>query len=133
MADTRVLRVRIEKRSLRCENLLFTPFMGDFTLKNLETIVRKRAAAPASESYTARLLQDGIERAAKKLGEESVEAVIAAIGRKRDELTKEAADVLYHLMVVLHGSDVPLAAVMKELQARTRQSGLAEKAARKQL
>jgi phosphoribosyl-ATP pyrophosphohydrolase len=76
------------------------------------------------------LLKDGIARAAKKLGEESVEAVIAAIAADRAELTKEAADVFYHLLVVLHGSGVPLADVMAELENRTRQSGLAEKASR---
>jgi phosphoribosyl-ATP pyrophosphohydrolase len=104
--------------------------MSAFTLADLEDIVRRRAAAPAEDSYTARLLKDGIARAAKKLGEESVEAVIAAIAADRTELTKEAADVFYHLLVVLHGSGVPLADVMAELENRTRQSGLAEKASR---
>jgi phosphoribosyl-ATP pyrophosphohydrolase len=104
--------------------------MTAFTLANLEDIVRRRAAAPPDESYTAKLLKDGIARAAKKLGEESVEAVIAAIAADRAELTKEAADVFYHLLVVLHGSGVSLADVMAELENRTRQSGLAEKASR---
>jgi phosphoribosyl-ATP pyrophosphohydrolase len=107
--------------------------MSAFTLSDLETIIRARAAAPPEESYTAKLLRDGIERAAKKLGEESVEAVIAAISGKSDELAKEAADVLYHLLVVLHGMNVPLSDVMDELQRRTQQGGLAEKASRKVL
>ena len=107
--------------------------MSAFTLSDLETIVRARAAASPEDSYTARLLRDGIERAAKKLGEEAVEAVIAAIANKPEELTKEAADVFYHLLVVMHGMNIPLAAVMDELQRRTQQSGLAEKASRKVL
>jgi phosphoribosyl-ATP pyrophosphohydrolase len=107
--------------------------MSAFTLSDLEAIVRARAAASPEDSYTARLLRDGIERAAKKLGEEAVEAVIAAIANKPEELTKEAADVLYHLLVVMHGMNIPLATVMDELQRRTQQSGLAEKASRKVL
>jgi phosphoribosyl-ATP pyrophosphohydrolase len=104
--------------------------MVAFSLTDLDAIVRRRAAASATESYTAKLLQNGGERAAKKLGEEAVEAVIAAIARKPADLTKEAADVLYHLIVVLHGAGVPLADVMAELESRTRQGGLAEKAGR---
>jgi phosphoribosyl-ATP pyrophosphohydrolase len=105
--------------------------MPDFSLADLEAIVRTRAAASPDQSYTAKLLKDGIERAAKKLGEEAVEAVIAAIGGNRVELTKEAADVLYHLLVVLHGSNIPLSAVMAELESRTQQTGLQEKASRR--
>jgi phosphoribosyl-ATP pyrophosphohydrolase len=105
--------------------------MSQFTLSDLEMIVRARAAASPEDSYTARLLRDGIERAAKKFGEEAVEAVIAAISAKPGELTKEAADVLFHLLVVLHGSGVPLSAVMGELENRTRQTGLQEKASRR--
>ncbi len=105
--------------------------MGEFSLSDLERIVRQRASAPATESYTAKLLVDGVERAAKKFGEEAVEVVIAAVAGHREELTKEAADALYHLLVVLRGAEVPLADVMAELAARTHQGGLAEKAARK--
>jgi phosphoribosyl-ATP pyrophosphohydrolase len=104
--------------------------MKAFGLAELDEIVRRRASAPAAESYTARLLAGGPEKAAKKLGEEAVEAVMAAVLRDRDNLTKEAADVLYHLLVVLKGADVPLSSVMAELEARTRQGGLAEKASR---
>ncbi len=107
--------------------------MSAFTLSDLESLVRTRATASPEESYTSRLLKDGIERAAKKLGEEAVEAVIAAIANKPDELRKEAADVLFHLLVVLHGMKIPLADVMDELQRRTQQGGLAEKASRKAL
>jgi phosphoribosyl-ATP pyrophosphohydrolase len=104
--------------------------MPDFTLNDLARIVAERAAAPAAESYTAKLLAEGPARAAKKLGEEAVEAVIAAAQGDRAGLTAEAADVLYHLLVVLKGAGVELDDVMAELQRRTAQSGLAEKAAR---
>jgi len=104
--------------------------MTSFGLTDLDEIVRARAAAAPAESYTARLLAGGVERAAKKFGEEAVEAVIAAIAGREDELAREAADVLYHLLVVLRASGVPLAAVMAELERRTAQGGLAEKAAR---
>ena len=105
--------------------------MTSFTLDDLARIVAERAAAPAAESYTAKLMADGPARAAKKLGEEAVEAVIAAVQGDRPGLTAEAADVLYHLLVVLQGANIPLSDVMAELERRTAQSGLAEKAARK--
>ena len=104
--------------------------MSPFTLSDLEGIVAERAGAPATESYTARLIADGPARPAKKLGEEAVEAAIAAATGDRAGLTAEAADVLYHLMVVLRAAGIPLADVMAELQRRTSQSGLAEKAGR---
>lgn len=104
--------------------------MTSFTLDDLARIIAQRAAAPASESYTAKLLAEGPGRAAKKLGEEAVEAAIAAVQGDRKNLTAEAADVLYHLLVVLQGADIPLSEVMAELERRTGQSGLAEKAAR---
>ncbi|WP_112661965.1 phosphoribosyl-ATP diphosphatase [Microvirga flavescens] len=106
--------------------------MTSFTLDNLAAIVAQRAQAPVSESYTAKLLAEGPARAAKKLGEEAVEAVIAAVAQDRANLTAEAADVLYHLLVVLQGAQIPLSDVMAELERRTSQSGLAEKAARSQ-
>jgi phosphoribosyl-ATP pyrophosphohydrolase len=101
-----------------------------FTLTELDARLAERAAAPPSESYTAKLLSDGVERCAKKFGEEAVEAAIAAVGRDRANLTAEAADVLYHLLVLLRAGGVPLDAVMAELERRTAQSGLAEKASR---
>jgi phosphoribosyl-ATP pyrophosphohydrolase len=104
--------------------------MTDFSLADLARIVAERAQAPASESYTAKLLAEGQGRAAKKLGEEAVEAVIAAVQGDRAGLTAEAADVLYHLLVLLKGADIPLSDVMAELARRTTQSGLAEKASR---
>ncbi len=101
------------------------------TLEELEQRIATRAAASPDESYTARLIARGINKAAQKLGEEATEAVIAAVTGDRAELVKESADVLYHLLVVLRASGVPLAEVMAELDGRTAQSGLAEKAARR--
>lgn len=104
--------------------------MTDFTLADLERIVAERASAAPEESWTAKLLAAGPERAAKKLGEEAVEAVIAAVRGDRDELIAESADLLYHLLVVLKARDVALRDVLSQLEARTARSGLAEKAAR---
>ncbi|BCM87409.1 hypothetical protein NS228_02220 [Methylobacterium indicum] len=105
--------------------------MTAFSLADLDRIVRERAAASPDESYTAKLVAGGPARPAKKLGEEAVEAAIAAVQGDRDGLTAEAADVLYHLLVVLRAAEVPLEAVMAELERRTAQSGIAEKAARR--
>ena len=100
------------------------------TLDDLEARIAIRAAASPDESYTAKLIGRGMEKCAQKLGEEATEAVIAAVTGNRAELVKEAADVLFHLLVVLRAGGVPLAEVMAELDRRTAQSGLAEKAAR---
>jgi phosphoribosyl-ATP pyrophosphohydrolase len=105
--------------------------MSAFTLADLARIVAERAAAPPTESYTAKLIAAGPAAAAKKLGEEAVEAALAAVQGDRGALTAEAADVLYHLLVVLQGAGVPLQDVMAELERRTAQSGLAEKASRR--
>jgi phosphoribosyl-ATP pyrophosphohydrolase len=102
-----------------------------FTLDDLDTRIADRATASPADSYTAKLLARGVEKCAQKLGEEAVEAAIAAVAGKPDELAKEASDVLYHLLVLLRASGVPLSAVMAELESRTAQSGLAEKAARR--
>jgi phosphoribosyl-ATP pyrophosphohydrolase len=100
-----------------------------FTLDDLETLIRSRVGTPVDQSYTAKLLGKP-SRAAKKLGEEAVEAVIAAIEGDRVELIKESADVLYHLLVVLRVAGIDLAEVLAELERRTAQSGLDEKASR---
>jgi phosphoribosyl-ATP pyrophosphohydrolase len=105
--------------------------MTAFTLKDLEKRVQERAQASADVSYTRKLVDRGVAHCAKKLGEEAVEAAIAAVAEDRDRLIGEAADVLYHLMVVLHVRGITLKDVEAELGARTRQSGLDEKAARK--
>lgn len=104
--------------------------MTQFTLVDLEAVVAVRAEASPDESYTAKLLAGGPARAAKKLGEEAVEAAIAAVQGDRPGLVAESADVLYHLLVVLRGAGIGLDEVLGELERRTAQSGIAEKAAR---
>jgi phosphoribosyl-ATP pyrophosphohydrolase len=105
--------------------------MTPFTLEDLARIVAARAESGDPASYTAKLARSGIALPAKKLGEEAVEAAIAAVKGDREELTREAADVLYHLLVLLHVAGVPFEAVKSELQRRTAQTGLEEKARRK--
>ncbi|MGY5805011.1 phosphoribosyl-ATP diphosphatase [Rhizobium hainanense] len=104
--------------------------MSGFTLSDLERIVEERSKASPDESWTAKLVVAGQPKAAKKLGEEAIEAVMAAVTNDRDNLTYEAADLLYHLMVVLKIAGIPLQNVMGELERRTAQSGLQEKASR---
>src|SRR5690606_37941097 len=104
--------------------------MTEFTLSDLERIVAERASVTDGSSYTASLVAKGQSRAAKKLGEEAVETVIAAIEGNRAEAISERADLLYHLLVVLKVADVPLDEVLQELQRRTAQTGLEEKAGR---
>jgi phosphoribosyl-ATP pyrophosphohydrolase len=105
--------------------------MAGFTLEDLERIVAARGRSGDPESWTAKLFDKGVGKASQKLGEEAVETVIAAVSGDRDGVVSETADLLYHLMVVLALSDVPLADVMVELERRTAQSGLQEKAARR--
>lgn len=104
--------------------------MTQFTLSDLEALVAERAAASPDTSYTAKLLAGGPAKPAKKLGEEAVEAAIAAVQGDRAGLVSESADVLYHLLVVLRGAGIGLDEVLTELGRRTAQSGIAEKAAR---
>ncbi len=104
--------------------------MADFSLADLERIVARRAGAPVDESWTAKLVSSGRERAVKKFGEEAIETTIAAMLEDNESLTAETADLLYHLLVVLHIAGIPLADVMAELERRTAQSGLQEKAGR---
>lgn len=106
--------------------------MSGFSLTDLEAIVANRAKASPEESWTAKLYAGGQPKAAKKLGEEAIEAVIAAIANDRENLTYEAADLIYHLLVVLGIADIPISDVMSELERRTAQSGLKEKASRTQ-
>ncbi|OWV86022.1 phosphoribosyl-ATP pyrophosphatase [Rhizobium sp. R635] len=104
--------------------------MSGFSLSDLERIVAERSNASPEQSWTAKLVAAGQPKAAKKLGEEAIEAVMAAVTDDRDNLTYEAADVLYHLLVVLRIAEIPLENVMAELERRTAQSGLKEKASR---
>ncbi len=105
--------------------------MTKFALSDLDKIIAERASSEASKSYTKSLLDAGMNRVAKKFGEEAVEAVIAATEKDPEALAAEAADVMYHLLVMLRCADVPLVRVMAILEDRTSQSGLAEKASRK--
>lgn len=101
-----------------------------FSLEQLNDRIADRASASPDESYTAKLLADGIDRTARKFGEEAVELIISAVGRDKAGLTAETADVVYHLLVLLRASGVSLDEVMAELERRTAQSGLEEKASR---
>ena len=102
-----------------------------FTLDDLARIIAARADAGAEKSYTASLLAKGPARCAKKFGEEAVELAIAAVGQDAAAVRDEAADTLYHLLVLLQSRGVALADVMTELERRTAQGGLAEKASRR--
>lgn len=104
--------------------------MTQDVLGRLAATIRARREATAGSSYTRQLLDAGPERCARKLGEEAVETVIAALGDSREALATEAADLLYHLLVLLESRDVALADVLAILEARMGTSGLAEKAAR---
>ena len=100
------------------------------TLDDLAQTIAARAAADPEASWTAKLLARGPEKCAEKFGEEAVEAIIEAVKGDRARLTSEAADVLFHLLVMLQSRDVALADVMAELDRRQGLSGLEEKAAR---
>jgi len=104
--------------------------MPDDMLHRLATTIHARRTETASKSYTRELLDAGPEHCAKKLGEEATETVIAALSQDGRALTREAADLLYHLLVLLESRNVPLGDVMAELERRMGTSGLAEKAAR---
>jgi phosphoribosyl-ATP pyrophosphohydrolase len=104
--------------------------IGGFSLDNLAALIAARAEGPADQSYTRSLLDDGVSRCARKFGEEAIEAVIASMGGSKPEMVGEAADVLYHLLVLLQATGVPFEDVLAELSRRTRQSGLQEKASR---
>lgn len=99
-------------------------------LATLADTIESRKGAPAANSYTAKLLSQGVEKCAKKFGEEAVEAALAAMTGDRKHLASEAADVLYHLLVLLAAADVRLGDVIVELERREGMSGLAEKAQR---
>ena len=104
--------------------------MAEFSLNDLARLIEQRANAPADKSYTRSLLQAGPAHVARKFGEEAVEAIVAAVSGDSDGLRNEAADVLYHLLVMLQSRGVALDGVLAELARRTARSGLEEKAAR---
>lgn len=104
--------------------------MSEDVLFRLAETIKARRSEGADKSYTRQLLDAGPERCAKKLGEEAVEVVIAGVSQSDQALRAEAADLLYHLLVLLEARDVALSDVLAVLESRTGQSGLAEKAAR---
>jgi len=99
-------------------------------LDRLAATVAARRGADPETSWTARLLALGPAKAAEKFGEEAVEAIVAAVRGEHEALRAEAADVLFHLLVLLEACEVPLAEVLAELERREGTSGIAEKAAR---
>jgi phosphoribosyl-ATP pyrophosphohydrolase len=100
-------------------------------LARLEATIALRRTADPSTSYVAKLTAKGVGKIAQKVGEEATETVIAALAGDRQELVGEAADLVFHLMVLLAEKGVPLAEVLAELDRREGTSGIAEKAARK--
>jgi len=100
------------------------------TLTRLEATIASRKGADPTSSYVASLFAKGRPRIARKLGEEAVEAIVAALAEDKASLTGEAADMIFHLMVLLADADVPLADVLAELERREGISGHDEKAGR---
>ncbi|ABE37648.1 phosphoribosyl-ATP diphosphatase [Rhodopseudomonas palustris] len=105
--------------------------MARFTLHDLAATIDARAASGGEASYTKKLLDKGAEHCAKKFGEEAVELVIATVENDRGHLIAEAADVLFHMLVLLKARGVKLDEVEAALAQRTSMSGLEEKASRK--
>lgn len=101
-----------------------------FTLDDLEATIAARVAGGGKPSYTRSLLDKGVAKCAQKLGEEAVETALAAVSSDNRAVVGEAADLLYHLLVVLKARDIPLDEVYAELARRTAQSGIEEKASR---
>ena len=99
-------------------------------LQRLDDTIAARKGGDPSSSYTAQLLAGGVERAAKKFGEEAVEVVVAAVQADPDALAAESADMLYHWLVLLAAGGLPLDAVAAKLEAREGRSGIEEKASR---
>jgi phosphoribosyl-ATP pyrophosphohydrolase len=99
-------------------------------LIELAATIAARRQATADKSYTRQLLDSGTQRCAKKLGEEAVETVIAALSEDDAHLTGEAADLIYHLLVLLESRNVAISDVLEVLSARMGRSGLDEKASR---
>jgi phosphoribosyl-ATP pyrophosphohydrolase/phosphoribosyl-AMP cyclohydrolase len=89
-------------------------------IQQLEETIRQRAAADTGSSYTARLLDAGTKRISQKVGEEGVEVALAAVAGSQEELLEEAADLLYHLLVLLHARDASLSDVVQVLETRHR-------------
>ncbi|MEO1207484.1 MAG: phosphoribosyl-ATP diphosphatase [Pseudomonadota bacterium] len=104
--------------------------MGETTLFDLAATIKSRRTSSGDTSYTRQLLDGGVERCAKKLGEEAVETVIAGVGQSDAALRSESADLLFHLLVLLEARGIAIGDVLAVLEGRMGQSGLDEKAAR---
>ncbi len=102
---------------------------ADILLRLEQTLLARKSAPPGS-SYVASLYAKGLDAVLKKVGEEATEAIIAAKGGDKHQLTAEAADLLFHTLVMLAAKDVPFADVLAELERREGISGLDEKNAR---
>lgn len=105
--------------------------MSRFTIHDLAATIDARAASGGDASYTRKLLDKGADHCAKKLGEEAVETVIAAVENDRAHLIAESADLIFHLLVLLKARDIKFTEIEDALAQRTQMSGLEEKAARK--
>ncbi len=103
---------------------------SQFSLEKLATVIGQRSQSNDDNSYTRLLISKGIEHCSKKFGEEVVELIMATVQGDKKQTVRESADVLYHFLVMLEASDVDFDEVMAELESRTRQSGLEEKASR---
>lgn len=100
------------------------------SLSDLDKTIQARKSADPESSWTAKLFAKGPEKCAEKFGEEAIEAIIEAVKGNREKLISEAADSLYHLLVMCAARDITLADIEAELDRRTSQSGIAEKASR---
>lgn len=105
--------------------------MSDHPIDRLFETISARRSASVRKSYTAKLLKAGVAQCAKKLGEEGVEAALAAVGGNKKEIVAESADVLYHLLVLWAATGTKPKSVYDALEKRRSRSGLAEKSARK--
>ena len=104
--------------------------MTNFSLQDLELIIAQRAKSKDVNSYTAKLIQSGERRILQKFGEEATEFLIAALGTDRQEKIDEAADLIYHLLVVLNVNEINFSDILSCLEKRRHRSGLDEKASR---
>lgn len=100
------------------------------TLSRLIETIATRSKEDSGESYTAKMLSKGTVKCAEKFGEEAIELITASLGNNRAHIAAEAGDVLYHFLVLLQSSGISVEQVMAELETRTAQSGLEEKASR---
>ncbi|MDU0459810.1 MAG: phosphoribosyl-ATP diphosphatase [Geobacteraceae bacterium] len=103
---------------------------NDDILQAVYRVIIERKTQPAADSYTASLMNKGIDKILKKVGEEATEVIIASKGGKRDEIVYETADLLFHLLVMLGYHDIPVEEVYDELRRRFGTSGIVEKASR---